>query len=247
MAKLTLSDNSTDFTKHLHSPITLDSDKNYEVAFLSLHTYNSLPNITEANNKFKYSNDKGKTWKIITLSKGAYEFDEINALIQREMQANGDYDKTNEKYYIDLDYYKPTFKTILDISNEDYMVDFGIENSIGSTLGFTNKKYCRSYGIHQSPNIIDIEKVNSILVHCDLVIGSYVNSNKSNVMYNFTQKVSPGYKIIERPSPELIFLPVVSRPDIQSIRLWLTDQDNKPIDLMGEKITIDILIREKRH
>lgn len=243
MEKLTLSSNSTDYTTWLQSPITLESDKNYEAALLSLHTYNSLPNITEANNKFKYSNDRGRTWKIITISKGAYEFHEINALIQREMIANDDYDKIKDKYYIDIDYYKPTFKIILDISNEDYMVDFAVENSIGSTLGFTNEKL--SHGIHQSPNIIDIEKVNSILVHCDLVTGSYVNSNKSNVIYNFTQKVSPGFKVIERPSPELIFLPIVRRPDIQSIRLWLTDQDNNPIDLMGERITIDILIREK--
>ena len=243
MEKLTLSSNSTDYTTWLQSAITLESDKNYEAALLSLHTYNSLPNITEANNKFKNSKDRGKTWKIITISKGAYEFHEINALIQREMIANDDYDKIKDKYYIDIDYYKPTFKIILDISNEDYMVDFAVENSIGSTLGFTNEKL--SHGIHQSPNIIDIEKVNSILVHCDLVTGSYVNSNKSNVIYNFTQKVSPGFKVIERPSPELIFLPIVRRPDIQSFRLWLTDQDNKPIDLMGERITIDILIREK--
>ena len=245
MAKLTLSSNSTDYTTYLDPPIRLETDKNYEAAFLSLHTYNSLPNITEENNKFKYSNDKGNTWKIITFSKGAYELEQINATIQREMQINGDYDKINDKYYVDIDYYKPTFKTILDISNADYMVDFGIENSIGSTLGFTNQKL--SHGIHQSPNIIDIEKVNSILVHCDIVTGSYVNEKRSNVIYNFTQKVSPGFKVIERPSPQLIFLPVVNQSEIWSIRLRLTDQNNKLIDLMGEKITIDILIREKRN
>ena len=159
---------------------------------------------------------------------------EINAKIQREM--------TDPE--IVIDYYKPTFKTILVISNENYMVDFGVENSIASTLGFTNEKL--GVGTHQSPNIIDIEKVNSILVHCDIIIGTYVNTSRSHVIYNFTQRVSPGYKVIERPSPELIFLPVVGRPDIQSIRIWLTDQDNELIDLMGEKITIDILIREVR-
>ena len=113
------------------------------------------------------------------------------------------------------------------------MVDFGVENSIGKTFGFTNEKL--GVGTYISPNIIDIEKVNSILVHCDIIIGTYVNSSRSNVIYNFTQRVSPGYKVIERPSPELIFLPVVGRPEIFSIRIWLTYQDNRPIDLMGEK------------
>ena len=243
MAKLTLSSNSTDYTTYLDPPIRLESGKNYEAAFLSLHTYNSLPNITEENNKFKYSNDKGKTWKVITFSKGAYELDEINAFIQLEMKEKGDYDKINDKYYIDIDYYNPTFKTILDISNVDYIVDFEIKNSLGYILGFT--KQILSYGIHQSPFIIDIETVNSILVHCDIVTGSYVNEKRSNVIYNFTQKVSPGFKVIERPKPTLIYLPVVKQSEIRSIRLRLTDQNGKLIDLMGEKITIDILIREK--
>jgi|SRR5579872_494375 len=241
MINLTLSSNSTDYTTWLEGPILLESDKEYEVAFLSLHTYNSLPNITEANNKFRYSNDGGGIWKTITFPKNAYEFDEINDVIQREMKSNGDYDNTNDKCYIHIDHFK--FKAILSISNENYVVDFGVENSISSTLGFTNEKL--SYGIHQAPNIVDIEKVNSILVHCDIALGSYLNSKKSQVIHTFTQKVSPGYKVVERPSPELIFLPVVRRPQISSIRLWLTDQDNKPIDLMGERLTIVILIREK--
>lgn len=244
MAKLTLSSKTTDFTTWLQPPIRMENNQNYEAAFLSIQTYNSLPNITETNNKFTYSSDKGKTWSVLTLPKGAYEFHEITAHIQREMRANGHYDVVNDKHYIDIDYYKPTFKTLLDISNEDYMIDFGVPTSIGPTLGFASEKL--SHGIHQSPNIIDIEKVNSILVHCDIVLGSYVNSRSSNVIHSFTQKVGPGYKIIERASPELIFLPVVGRPDIQSIRLWLTDQDNNPIDLMGERITIDILIRVKK-
>lgn len=245
MAKLTLSSNTTDFTTFLTVPILMDANKKYEAAFLSLHTYNSLPNITENNNKFRYSNDKGSTWKLITLPKGAYEFDEITSRIQREMQMNGDYDEVNNTFFIAIDYYKPTFKTILDISNENYMVDFGIENSIASTLGFINEKLAQ--GIHLSPNIINIEKVNSILIHCDIIFGSYVNNNRSKVIYNFTPIVSPGYKVIERPSPELIFLPVIGYPDISNIRLWLTDQYNNPVDLMGEQITIDILIREKRN
>jgi len=183
------------------------------------------------NNKFKYSDDKGKTWKRITFEKGAYEFKDIIAKIRREIQSTD----------IDIDYYKPTLQTILDISNEDYMVDFGIENSIGSALGFTNEKL--SHGVHQSPNIIDIEKVNSIRVHCDIITGSYVNNKRSNVIYKFTPRVSPGYKIIEEPWT-LRYLPVVKSPEINSIRLWLTDQNNKPIDLMGERIDIDIEIRE---
>jgi hypothetical protein len=125
MAKLTLSSKSTDFTTNLNPPIELETGRKYEVAFISLMTFNSIPNITEVNNKFKYSTDNGSTWKIITLSKGAYELKEINAAIQREMQVNGDFDEMNGKYYINISHL--IFKTILTVSHERYMVDFGIE------------------------------------------------------------------------------------------------------------------------
>ena len=78
MAKLTLSSNTTDFTTTLNPPIFLGTNKKYEAAFLSLYTYNSIPNITEINNKFKYSRDKGVSWKTITFDKGAYSIEGIN-------------------------------------------------------------------------------------------------------------------------------------------------------------------------
>ena len=244
MPKLTVSSNLCDFYTTLKPPIQLDFTKDYETAFLSLSVYNSLPNITEENNKFKYSSDKGNSWKIITLSKGAYELNDINAEIQKEMFINSDYDEENNSFYINIDFHKPTFKTLLEISNENYMVDFGIENSIAYTLGFTNERF--GVGVYASPNVVNIEKVNSILIHCDFVLGSYVNESQSNVIYSFTPKVGPGYKIIEHPKPELHFLPMVKPFQLDQYRIWLTDQNNKPIDLMGEIMTIDILIREKK-
>ena len=191
MEHLFLSSRTTNFRVQLDSPIFLDTKKKYEAALLSLHTYNSIPNITEQNNKFKYSPDKGSTWKIITIQKGAYELREINSHIQREMTKNGDYDQVNNQYYIDINYYKPTFETILEISSDNYMVDFNIENSIASTLGFTNEKLSGT-GVYSSINTIDIEPVNSIYVHCDFIIGAYINNSSSNAFYSFTQE---GFKI----------------------------------------------------
>jgi len=101
-------------------------------------TYNSVPNITEDNNKFRYSSDKGQNWKEITLPTGAFEFEEINTKIQSEMAVNNDFDQEHNLFYITFGYYKPTFKSILNISNENYVVDFNIQNSIASIFGFEN-------------------------------------------------------------------------------------------------------------
>ena len=59
---ITMSGNTCDFTTLYSQPIILEQHENYEAAFLSLETYNSIPNITDKNNKFVYSVDDGKTW-----------------------------------------------------------------------------------------------------------------------------------------------------------------------------------------
>ena len=239
---ITLTSNSTDFTTMLPNPINLDNDTNYEAALTSLHTYNSCPNITNENNKLRYSIDKGITWKDIALSTGAYELAEINNEIQRQMIENDDYDKESNTFYINITVNKPTSKSILEINNENYMIDFSMQNSLASTLGFENKSY--PSGIYESPYVIDIEKVNAILIHCSFVTGSIINGINSQVIHLFSPNVSPGYKIIEIPKPQLIFHPVIQQPKIDRVRIWLTDQNNNIIDLRGEKVTLNILIRK---
>ena len=66
-------------------------NKEYQAALLSIDFYNSIPNITEENNIFKYSIDNGLNWKIITIPKGCYELSTINDEYQRQMIVNGDY------------------------------------------------------------------------------------------------------------------------------------------------------------
>jgi len=86
-------------------------------------------------------------------------------------------------------------------------------------------------------------QVNSILVNIDIIVGSYVNGYYSPTIYSFSPNVSPGYKIVERPTPSLTFYPV-SRYEIDSMKVWLTDQNNVPIDIRGEVITVRICIKE---
>jgi len=242
-----LSGNTTDFTTSISSPIHLDQNKQYEAALLSIDTYNSIPNITDKNNKFKYSNDRGITWKTLTLSKGSYELQAINDEIQRQMIINGDYDSDKNEYYITISANVSELKSIINITNESYLVDFRIENSIGSTLGFSSPSSHIGYGYNKSQEIVNITKVNSVLVNINIISGSNVNGNQSPVIYSFNpNKVSPGYKIDERPNPKLIYYPVNTLA-INSIRIWLTDQNNNPIDLRGETVTISLHLREVKN
>jgi len=253
MPTITHTDTKSDFTINLSPPIYLDPNKKYEAALLSISLYNSIPNITEENNKFKYSSDEGKSWKIITLNKGSYELQAINDEIQRQMIINEDYDAENNKFYITLSADIAELKSIIDITNKKYLVDFNVENCIGPTLGFfreeteTSKYFHKKIGIgyNKSQNIVDITKINLVLVNIDIISGSYVNGNQSPCIYSFDPyKVPPGYKLDERPNPTLIFYPI-NRTNIHKLRIWLTDQNNKPVDFRGERVTIKIYIREK--
>jgi hypothetical protein len=230
-----LTGNSSNFTTSFNS-IILDSNKQYEAALLSLDTYNSIPNIIEGkNNEFKYSTVRGEAWKTITLSTGAYELNAINNEIKRQLIANGDSETA-----IDINADVSTLRSIVNIDNPNYQVDFSGPNSIGSVLGFET---VIGHGYNVSPKIVDIIQVNSILVNIDIIMGSYVNGSSSPAIYSFYPNVAPGYKIVERPNPSLIYYPV-SRHDISRMRVWLTDQQGNLVDFRGETITIRIHIRE---
>jgi hypothetical protein len=231
-----LSGNTSDFTT-CHNSVILDPNTKYEAALLSLDTYNSIPNIiVEKNNIFKYSTDDGITWKIIAFNTGAYELTAINNEVKRQMIANGD----NESV-ITITPNITTSTSIVNIENPAYKVDFSVQNSIGPILGF--RAVVIGHGYNESPNIVDIMQVNSILVNIDIIMGSYVNGFPSPTIYSFYPNVAPGYKIVERPNPSLIYYPL-SRPDISRMRVWLTDQNGNLVNLRGETITIRIYVRE---
>lgn len=236
---------TTNFTTNLSPPIHLDSNKEYEAALLSINLFNSIPNITEKNNVFRYSINNGQTISRINLNTGSYELQAINDEIQRIMIERGHFNTATNEAYISISPHISELKSIVYISNETYYVDFSVGNSIGPVLGFVNGII--RHGYNKSPNIVDITKVNSVLVNVDIINGSYVNGYESPAIYSFDpNRVSPGYKIDEKPNPSLIYYPV-SRKDIYEIRVWLTDQDHNPIDLRGEKITVKIQIREVRN
>jgi len=236
MASFILSGNTSDFIT-CNDSVILDPNKKYEAALLSLDTYNSIPNITEnKNNIFKYSTDNGITWKNIALNTGAYELQAINNEIKRQIIANGD---DESAFNIAANISRLT--SIVTIENPSYKIDFGVNNSIGQILGYSN--IIIGHGYNESTSIVNIMQVNSILVNIDIIMGSYVNGSQSPTLYSFYPNVSPGYKIVERPSPSLIYYPL-SRHDISRMRVWLTDQNGASIDLRGEELTIRIHVRE---
>ena len=108
---------------------------------------------------------------------------------------SGRFDRTNNVPYISLSANISTLKSIIHITNIEYAIDFNVPSSIAPVLGFPVNTYLRgdSHEYTESPNIVDIIKINSILVNVDIIMGSYVNGLNTSVLYSFYPNVSPGY------------------------------------------------------
>ena len=100
--------------------------------------------------------------------------------------------------------------------------------------------------IYVSQSEITISDVASIYVKCDLVSNSYDNSSGySNIIYSFYPTVIPNTKIVERPG-EIIYLPVNKRK-IETIKIWLTDQNNNYLDFRGDYIVVNFNLKKFRN
>ena len=235
-----VSNRSTKFITRFYPLIQLDPKKNWEMALVSLETYNSIPNIDSKNNNFRYSPDNGTTYYNIDIPTGSYEITDINDYIQRIMKENGHYDSANNTYYISIQPNSNTLKSVLDINNVSYKVDFTTPNSIRSVLGFNSQIY--SDGYNESENIVNILNISSIRVTNDIINSSYVNSTTDNVIYSFFPNVPPGFKIVQEPH-NLIYLPVTLNT-ISHMETKLVDQNGQLINLRDEELSIRFHIRE---
>lgn len=228
---VTLTGNSSTLRSVLFPALRLQKDKLWEAALLDLTTYNSVPNVTEeVNNKLHYYRDGDfKQLEEIHLPTGSYEIDDINKMVQQQMGEGNITIKGNNN----------TLKTEL---KSKYYIDFTKPHSIGDILGFPQTTpLLRPNETHSSPNTVNILKVNTINVVCNIVHGSYRNGENSHILHTFYPSVPPGYKIIEKPNT-LVYLPL-NTSYVSDIELNIVDQDENLINFREETITVRLHLR----
>lgn len=227
------SSNSTSWNTVFSPPLFLNPKKKYEMALICLETYYSIPNIKN-NNTFVYND--GTVTKTITFPVGSYEITDINAELERQLQLKGDGNS------IRIGVNTATLKSTVEITNDRYSVDMG-ESKIRTLLGF-NARTLTGAARYEGDSPVNILSINSILVTCNIIGGSYKDGVSWPIIYSFFPDVSPGEKIIESPR-NLIYLPITSSGTVGQIELGLLDQNANPIDLRGETVTVRLHIRSK--
>lgn len=202
--------------------------------------YNIAPNYD--NQTFKYYN--GSTWKTITITPGLYTIPDLNNFLLASMKANGDSGtdvNNNDVFYITLTPNYNTFKLLISISN-GYQVDL-TDGYLYEMLGFEPIVINSS---QEGVNNVNITNgVNRILIHVDCVVGSYKGSSAADILYSFNPDGAPSSLIQIKPN-RLIWLPINKTNYLTDIRLYITDQQGRRIDLNGEEVSCSLVLKRAR-
>lgn len=200
------------------------SEGDWEMGLIDLTTYNSIPNIEkDVNNKLYYGVNK-----VITIPEGSYEIDDIETYI------NG---KVGTEVGFSLRPNNNTLKAEIKCTES---IDFTKSDSFAALLGFS-PKILEANRLYSSDNPVNIVKVNTIRVECNIVRGSYQNGNETHIIHEFYPTVGPGYKIVEIPST-IIYLPLNVRT-IHNITVSLKDQEGNLINFRNEIVSLRVHVR----
>lgn len=235
-----LSGNSSSFMENFSPPLKFDDEKEYSIALVNLETYYSFPNVEEGvNNIFRYSPDNGLNFYDIEIETGSYEITDLSNIIFQKMKLNGHFDAVNNVSYVNIYPNENTLKVVMELES-GYIVDFKPNDSIRNLLGFEAATY--NAQTNESTKPVQIIAVDSILINIDVVSGAYVGGTQKPIIYSFFPNVGPGFKIIEVPR-NLVYLRM-NRKQIANMRVRITDQNDKLLNLRGENITLRLHIKE---
>ena len=199
---------------YFNESIEFDLNKKYEMALLGLDTVHSYTNISSKNNVFRYSPNNGTQSYTIFIEEGAYELSETNNYLENEMekQVGSLYREDGVVIGANLTTLRATMKFGKPGPTTKHWVDFNVNNSLASVLGFDKGEYTyverredpidpdkvTSYtDYYESETIVRIDDVTIIRVTNDLIGSSYSYRKNINDIYSFHPDIPLGYKISE--------------------------------------------------
>lgn len=238
VASKTSSPETQDFTTNFAQAIDL-RDGDYSIALQSVYHYYSFYNISAAlgNNLINYNN--GSVDRVLTIPDGTYSIELLNDWLHGVMLSFGDVTTTSGVNTFDITI-RANFaelKVDIDISG-GYTLDL-TQSDINLLLGF-NSVVVNSSTTGSNPANIN-NGVNSLNVECDIINGGFSGGFSSNVIHNYTPNNLPGSLISSIPF-QLVWLPVSQR-NVQSINIRITDQLGRLLDLNGEDVTVNLILK----
>lgn len=223
----------------------LKRDKEYEIGLIQSSLWYSWYNVRSSfsNNQIRYSPDGGSTFYNVNFDDGIYSVSAINDKLHSVMKANNHFTIVAgvDTFNISITPNYTTGKVNVEVSNS-YQLDF-TTSLLRELLGFNSIIVSTT---QEGNNLANITRdVNQIQIHCSIVNGSYSNSSSSDIIYAFVPSSSPSSLIDIQPTFP-VYLPINTRNNIQRIRMSITDQRNREIDLNGEQTSYLLELKEKK-
>ena len=219
--------------------LELISDLRLENAVISLShlsLYYTWKNFLSKYNNVtcEYTHIPSNTLVKITIPDGSYSVRDLNNYIHHVMSSNN-HVNSDESFGINI-YANPVYNRITIKVSNDY--EFNIIDGLRQTLGFSQSPLTN--GDFNGEDTPQIEKVNNVLVHCNLVNNRVVND--SSVIHSFVPNNSFGS--ILSISPNYPFWHNTRNASFKDIEVWLTDQNNEPLDI-EDNILVELQISRK--
>lgn len=227
------------------NPDPLAKKWRWVMACTRVDTWYSLANVDAPrydNARLDISNDGGATFDVITVPLGTYNLTALNEEINRQVILNGG---ANGSVVFTPNY--ATNKATLVLA-AGYQVDMSVSNFY-LLMGFSAAQVAAPITTTtEGANIANVNNsVNTWLIRCDLVSpnDSYDSSLGSDILYSTSPSVPPASAITVEPA-QPIFVACREVEQVPTIRVYLTDQLGRRIDLRGEPLTVRILLKKER-
>jgi hypothetical protein len=208
-----------------NKPIDLRG-KQFAIALKKISLWNSWHNISQQykNNTFDYFD--GERTIPVTIPDGNYTAENLNDY----------FESANIDVKLTINYAVSRF--VLEIG-ELRVFDIS-KGTLCELLGFKPDEY---KGTVTGQHVANISRgVDILLLHCSLISSSRYNEQDSDILFTFTPRIQPG-ALIDISINEPIYRHGIHTSEIRSIRVWLTDQDNRSIDINHQSMFCEVLIK----
>ena len=200
------------------------------VALSNLSIYYTWKNVKSSynNNKFKIS---APTWsEEFELPDRSYSISDIQDYFEYILKKHSEsVDNPSIRMYINRIENRITFKI-----KTGYCLELLAPETM-KLLGSTESKITKD---KNGENILHLEIVELVLVHCNLVNNDY--HQDSRILFTFVENKTFG-SLLEISQTNQVFLKIFNS-EFQEVKIWFTDQTSKPLEL-EDKINITLLIK----
>ena len=93
-------------------------------------------------------------------------------------------------------------------------------------------------GLYINDKILNLSTINKIHLKCDCIDDTVLNGIRQAILYSLVLDKKPGYKVFSEP--ETIHYKKLNNSVLNTIKIYLEDEDHQEVDFNGEMLTFTL-------